>query len=354
MNTIKYLHIVAGLHEGARLDLSAGEHSIGCSEECDFVLSDAGVAAHHLRVLVEKHGVTFEPLNDASLQHKDRLWRTQATRARDYEIYGIGAARFYLCPAATQETRAGAFAASSPAAQRGRPTKLAYAACALFAAAGLFTYAEDGWLRRQPDPAALLAQARSTLAALELPDLNVQIDASQRLVISGFVQRTQDAQRLQRDTRLRALGTPVLRVHVAEQLLNRLQQDLDAPQVRADYAGNGTIVLRGSAAAGLRTRVTALRTDLAQVVKVEDRIDYRAAPAAQSAGANVALPVRIVAVHVGAISYFEDAEGARYFIGGSLRDGAQVTAISESSISFSKNGRSITHLLNEAAEHARL
>jgi hypothetical protein len=59
-------------------------------------------------------------------------------------------------------------------------------------------------------------------------------------------------------------------------------------------------------------------------------------------------------VHIGPVSYFEDADGARYFVGGSLRDGAQIMAITEASISFSKNGQTLTHELGESRAHANL
>jgi hypothetical protein len=365
MSEHKTLRIVAGLHEGARVTLRTGEYVLGRAEDCDIVLLDEAVAPRHARLVLDATRVRIEPIDGAPLHCKGKAVRANVKTVNDYEILSIGAAQFCLSPA--DESTSGASPAAPRAqaavyanaeatgtAGRTRVTRSIYAACALLAAAALFSYAEEGWRGRAAAPASALAQARSALAAMNLIDLTASLNARGQLVISGYVNTAQDAQRVREAKSLHSLGAPLMRFHVADQLIERLRQDLDAAGVSLDYLGSGKVALRGSGTAALRPVVQRLRQDLAQVVAIEDRIHYEA-PAPVRAAPNAApLPIRIVAVHVGAISYFEDADGARYFVGGSLRDGAQVTAISETSISFSKNGQSLIHTLSESGVHANL
>jgi hypothetical protein len=368
MSEQKTLRITSGLHEGARVNLIGGEYVIGSGEDCDIVLLDEGVAQRHARLVIDGVRLRIESIDGAALHTKGRAMLSKAKALGDYEIVSIGAAQFYLSPtgetaAAEDSPSASAAGASARAVKpehaaaartRTRFARSVYGASALLAAAAFFTYAEEGWRERGTAPMAALAQARAKLAALNLNDVAASLNARGQLVLSGYVNTAQDARRLREEKSLHALGAPLVQVHIAEQVLARLRQDLDAAGIAAGYLGGGRVALSGSGAAALKPRVQSLRRDLAQVIAIEDRIDYRAPVAARAAPSSAPLPVRIVAVHIGPVSYFEDADGARYFIGGSLRDGAQVTAISETSISFSKNGQSITHSLGESSAHAKL
>jgi len=59
----------------------------------------------------------------------------------------------------------------------------------------------------------------------------------------------------------------------------------------------------------------------------------------------VPLPVTVSSVMVGNPSYFLTDEGARYFVGGSLPDGAEVLAIDATQIQFRRQGQVIAYKL---------
>ena len=351
MEAKKTLRIVGGMHEGARLNLAPGDYVIGSAEDCDIVLRDASVAPRHVRLTVGRSTAHLRPIDRAVVGYRGNPLRSRIKRLRDFDMISAGGAEF--CLTAVDSNNA-AVTDVVPKIVAPRTTGLGraaapYALLGLLVAGTFVVYAEAVWQGQSADgrAKAALQQARSALTGMQLNEINVTLAADNALMVSGFVHSAQDAQRLRSEKSLQVLGAPQLHYQVADEIVNRVKQHLDPAKVNVAYLGAGKVGVSGRGDAALRARLERLSKDLSGVVVIEDRITYRNSLSAQPTLTASRLPIKIVAVQIGAPSYFQDQHGARYFVGGNLSDGAQVTSISDTQIQFHKNGQTIAYSIGQ-------
>src|SRR5690348_14124644 len=60
------LRITSGLHRGASMELTGSEYLVGSSDDCDVVLRDEAVSAHHCRLAREWSGFCVRDLRSGT------------------------------------------------------------------------------------------------------------------------------------------------------------------------------------------------------------------------------------------------------------------------------------------------
>jgi hypothetical protein len=358
MDANRTLRVVGGLHEGAHLDLPSGEYIVGRAAHCDIVLHDEGVAPEHVKLRIEGSTVQLSSIASAGAECRGRRLGSGVHRLRESDVVTVGSAAF--CVTAATNLAQTQVAESTQRLGRARPSLLGravapYALLGVLAVGTVFVYAEVVSSGQSAEVRAQngLAQARQAIRSAHLDEISVGLTPSGRLSATGYVRTVRDAQRLAAEPALTALGAPVLRYHVAQEIVARVKQHLDPAPVEVSYAGQGKIAVSGRGDASLRERMRRLSRDLDGVAVIDDQLVYVGATIAPPPQA-LKLPIRIVAVQSGAPSYFEDQHGARYFVGGSLSDGAQVTAIEDGQILFNKNGKSMRYALDQHGGEAHV
>jgi len=286
------LNIGTGLHAGASLKLTANQYLIGCAEDCDIVLRDTHIAAHHCSLIRGWAGFAVRDLRSKPA----RLLTPTDLRYDGGSIevkYEVGELHFVI----RQPPPAGLIqdSATADAPPVSRAVVLALVVGVLVAAVAL----------------SIVGRVEKHRSALE---------AQQIAAPSGGLNEKATA-RLMEEARL-ALADDHLKVELHE----------------------GRLLVEGSTAQiALKARIQALATDLRGTIPVEDRVTYLAQD--EPIDGPGPLPIRVQSVMVGQPAYFITDTGARYFVGGVLPDGAEVAAISAGEIRFTRAGHSIVYKL---------
>ena len=93
------LKIVGGLHKDAELFLAPDiQYSLGCSDECDIILSDAGVEQKHLSFRISQGEIHLDK-TDAPLYVDGSSVNTASSTLTSFQIVGIGGAHLAIGPA---------------------------------------------------------------------------------------------------------------------------------------------------------------------------------------------------------------------------------------------------------------
>lgn len=93
------LKIVGGLHKDAELFLAPDmQYSLGSSDECDIILSDAGVAQKHLSFRISQGKIHLEK-TDAPLYVDGTSESAASSLLESFQIVGIGGAHLAIGPA---------------------------------------------------------------------------------------------------------------------------------------------------------------------------------------------------------------------------------------------------------------
>jgi type III secretion protein D len=169
--------------------------------------------------------------------------------------------------------------------------------------------------------------------------------------LAGFVATQAERDALAQAARALRPGT-ALRVTVGDELVQRAREFLADPGIQPRYAGAGRLQLAGrpqqlTEAAELDRRLAQLRADLGQAVLLQDGLDRSQLRVAAAEPVVHPLPVRIAEVHADEPAHFRDADGARYFEGARLADGAEVVRIRADEILFRRHGREIRYAVVE-------
>lgn len=280
------LTITSGMHRGASMALSAREYLVGSGDDCDIALRDSTVAPHHCRLTREWFGFSICDLRAG----KPGPIAPQSVNYHGGEIealYEIGGVSFSLRqpPPVRHET-----VLEPPA--RTHPS----------------------WVL----PAALAAGLVVTIAAFAVTNRG-----------PGQAQHT--------------VAKRIVSVPPASELVEQARRALAAEGLQVGMY-SGRLRIEGTTTQmAVKDRIHTLAEDFRGTVAVEDRVTYvdahdRAAPAP-------AFPMRLRGVMVGNPSYFLTDQGARYFVGGVLPDGAEVVAIDARQIRFAVAGKVIVYNL---------
>jgi type III secretion system YscD/HrpQ family protein len=392
------LEVFSGLHRGAQVQLEQRPwYLIGAAEDCDVVLRDPGVHPHHFLVSQDGGSWVLRAL-DASLQvdgkelaagasitvsgsvlcslgsahlgvgqPESQAWRSMAAHAASLPVPAATA------PAEAVDSLTSQFAddmddaADGPAAMTlptrssatGRGTVLVGGFALLIAVTGAF-----GWVVHNQ---AQLQQreTKSSVAAivkeLGLSEIRTEADPHGHVSVQGTVATEALRSRMQKALKDAGLE-PTIDVVTGERLAASVQDTFRQRglQVDAQYAGNGKVVVAGTAASAQAEQV--IRDVLAKtpsVVTIElspppavstaaqDQHDATLVPRGQTSvvaspgGAGGRDAKRVVAVIGGELPYLVTQDGSRYFTGAMLPDGSLIERVDGHLVTFLRNGNRV-------------
>jgi hypothetical protein len=322
-----------GVHAGAQIRVTNSPTRLGSASDNDVVLRDAGVLPHHAELrrvdgrwaLYVVDGVaSFPPLVSGE--------RGQFVRQR-HAIGGCGLVLSQRRPLDKTPPSKGLRWKSTLAAL---VVPGLFVAAAALGAVGLMQLVK-------PTPTLALAQNRS-LAAEGWPDVQLQSKPSQETQITGYVNTPAALTALRQWVKGQGMDSASMLVRVGDDMAAKVREAVGDPGLKVSYLGAGRVRVAGSSNdLALRTRLLALRTDLAGAVLIDDQVAFAAQtePPRQHT-----LPVRILGISPGPNGSFTTVDGARYFVGGVLSDGAEVTAIQRDGIAFKMGEKNVFYPLN--------
>lgn len=334
------LRVVSGLHSGAERELAGGEMIlIGSGEDCDMVLADAGVAAHHallsfldgrfsLRALDAPLHVGTAMIHPGDPVELDRVQRV-----------GIGEAAiaFGAADDAGWERHVPGGLGPRPAPERtARPFTRRLPA---IAAVAVLSLAALGLFAVLVPPAAEAPDGREQLQRLVpeygIDDGQASLDPQGRLVLTGTVADTATRERIARriaderiDARLELRTGDDIAGDVAEILRG---QGITA---RTRYLGNGDVEVTGAfedeAALRAASFSRAMR-EVKGVVRVIPVDVSRSAVARRQAPVAPPKPVRIRVASIvrGDNPHLVSGKGDRYEVGAELPGIGTLVSITE-------------------------
>jgi Inner membrane component of T3SS, cytoplasmic domain len=325
------VRIVAGMHRGAALRLR-GAVALGSGDDNDIVLRDPDVRARHAQMRrVDGLWSLFDLQDGSEIPAFQTGRRGRFMRQR----HALGAAQLVITqplPPAPEPLQA----------QRIVSRVLAPALLVLAASLGAVVIVQ----LVTPASAGIVSGTRN-LGREGWPDVEIVTGANAPMVVRGYVDDAASLTRLQRWLNTQNLGHAMLTVRVGAELAARARDALADATLSVDYQPGGVVRVQGTTThPAVRERLRRITADLAGAVRVEDRVAFVEAP--DLTPKKHVLPVRIVDVRPGNAENggsFGSENGARYFVGAVLPDGAEVLAISEDSIEFSMSGRRIHYPL---------
>lgn len=361
-----WLLVARGLHQGARLALGTGRHTIGSDLGDDVLLGDEGIAAGHLVLEVGERAVTVVAEGGAAvslepsqaLQAGDRLelpW--SALRGRGHRIELGNAVVIGL---SIEQPRAEEAKAASTASGRARWQQMlpwrggvmgapAIALSCVLVLAGVAALSVDRTatqLRPTQDPAELRILLTQRDAWRQL---NVSSGPQGRIVLTGMVP---DRAALQEALRLAPLADaqPVVRVVVGDEVLRHVSQAVRDPAVKLELQPATTerpiplLVASGTTQRpGVPSLLGLLKKEWSGRVEIVDHTLYEA-DASNRRTLKVELPVRIVAVNLSE-RYVETADGKRFLPGSTVIAGTTLEAIEDEQLVFMVDGRRVDYRL---------
>jgi hypothetical protein len=356
--------VLTGRHEGASAAVDSAVTLIGSGGDYDVVLTDPGIATLHASVAFNPDGrpVVRWHASPADKTADDSADKPRPAEPDWYEPWQIGPVWVALAPAHFEWKQSQRWPrrddAPGPAARTFPRRALLWSLAGVAVLGGLLLASGTGTSFAGAEPAAAdsaqaaaqaAAQAqrlRERIAQLKLAD--VTLDASgEAWALTGFVATQAEHEALAQAAR--ALRPRIaLRVTVGDELVQRAREFLADPGIQARYAGAGRLHLAGrpqrlTEAAALDRSLGQLRADLGRTVALQDALDRAQLRVAAAEPVVHAMPVRIAEVHADEPAHFRDADGARYFEGARLADGAEVVRIRADEILFRKNGREIRY-----------
>lgn len=334
------LRILSGLHAGASRTLSSREMLlIGSGEDCDIVLSDAGVARHHAMVLRHDDSWTLRaidaPLGVAGhpLHPGDPM---ALPRAQRIELGDVGFAVAAEDDPAWMRLLPGS--APRPGAAKARPTGLrrprVLAALATVAVFSLVSVAVFAALVSPRDASAdPRRQVASLVREYHVVNHDITPNPDGTLVLTGTVRNIATLERIRQRVEADDIDA-VLNLRTGEDIAADVREVLRAEQITANtrYLGNGRVEVSGKGVdaqtllAVSHWRAMDAVNGLQQLV-----LPPGAARPAQTARADTQAAAdegdRVVAIIRGAHPHVLTANGRKYHVGSQLPDGGRLSVI---------------------------
>jgi type III secretion protein D len=286
------LSVETGLHAGACLQLVAGQYVIGCAPECDIVLRDSHVAEQHCKLIRGWAGFSVRDVRSkpAILVAPKEVKYDGGSIEASYEVGGL---RFLV---------------------------------------------------RQPAPAGI-SQGASGGGNAAKPRVAVMILISGVLVAAVCAAAMEQGKRSGVGAGAQPAAVPGsgLDANKASHLIEQARLALADTRIKVELHDGRLLVEGTTSETALKARIEALATDLRNTIRIEDRVNY--VGASVSPEGPEPLPIRVQSVMLGQPGYFITDNGARYFVGGVLPDGAEVVAIDADQIQFKRAGQTIVYKL---------
>lgn len=188
--------------------------------------------------------------------------------------------------------------------------------------------------------AALVVAGSEALA--ERGFLSVRFRANGRggLEVIGFVSDLAEERRLRQWLKRESYSGVRVSVRQVPQLLDDVRQVLRDDALHVSLHGRSLRIEGTTHQPPLKDRIRRLSAELRGWVEVDDRVVYT--PDSLTPGP---LPIRLRGVMLDEPRYLVTDSGARYFVGGTLPDGAEVVSIATDGIRFQKDGRILFYSL---------
>lgn len=348
------LVVTRGRHDGARVELTPGQHLIGADADCDVVLSDSGVTRRHCLLDVRAQELTLTTIEAAKVYLNGHAQSGVGIVVPSGSALLIGEACLiaeHLAAAAAPEdspaTRAAVPQISDSRRGPGRVMDwLAAWGVMVASVAGIGMAATVPSAMTSPasgKPAFDLQDLQATFGAIGGKELQVRVGKDGQVRLEGFVGDESAAAELRRRS-ARLPGVPIEHGYqVVESLHRQILGYLAERNVQLVYRGHGSFVASGRALSQrFRQRVAELTHELSGVVS----LDFGAVEAPYPPGEKRPLPLRIVSIQVSAPAQFSTSDGVRYFVGARLPDGAEVVSIQPDRVLFRREGHPIVYRLS--------
>ena len=287
------LKVETGLHAGACLKLAAGRYLIGCAPDCDIVLRDSHIAEQHCRLIRSWAGFSVRDVRSkpAMLVAPQEVKYDGGSIEACYEVGGL---RFVL---------------------------------------------------RQPPPAEISRDASSSGGNAVKVRMALMILIVGVLLAAVCMASIEQGKRqgTGAEARQPPLSGSGLDDKKAASLIEQARLALADARIKVELHDGRLLVVGMTSETALKARIQALATDLRSTIPVEDRVNY--VGVSVSPEGPQPLPIRVQSVMVGPPGYFTTDNGARYFVGGVLPDGAEVVAIGADEIQFKRAGQTIVYKL---------
>ena len=333
------LTVDSGLHRGATLELTSEQYLVGSADDCDIVLHDAPVAAHHCRIVRGWSGLSVRDVRTeppGTVAPKEVSYHEGAIGA-EYDVEGV---RFTL-----RQMPPG----RSPGDPGSGPTRqaslvlLSAVIVAIVLSVLTLTLTRVGRADEHSPVAmdARIVAGNRALATNGFTTARFRRGAQGGLEVTGLVADLAQKQSLTQLLGHANFGDPRVSVQVASEILEQARRALADERLQVDLREGRLSIAGSTPVLAVKERIRALTADLQGTVPVEDHTQYvdrdRDSPGP--------LPVRLSGVKLGNPSYFLTDSGDRYFVGGVLPDGAEVVAIDASQIRFRRGANVIVYSL---------
>ena len=333
------LTVMSGLHRGASMALRSDEYLIGSGPDCDIALRDRAIRPHHCRLTREWFGFSILELGAGNTQQiaPQTVNYQQGEIEAIYDIGGLTVSLRQPPPPREQVT-------TDPLSHARRSWILPAAiAASLVAAIAIFVLVNPGTRRPQPPIESRIAAGNLALVSQGFGTVHFRRDSAGRLEIVGLVTDIAERKRLSEWLRHARYDDAHPVLQPVSELLEQARRALAADELHIDVGAGGLRITGTTSQLAVKERIRTLAEDLRGTVAVEDHVSY--VDARQRSSPAPAFPVRLRGVMVGNPSYFLTDQGARYFVGGVLPDGAEVLAIDARQIRFAVAGKVIVYNL---------
>lgn len=315
------IRCVDGLHRGA-LARCRSAATLGSAEDNDIILRDPGVRAHHAELRrVDGRWLIFDAQNGNPLPVIESRRGVRSER----RLHALGSAQLVLSQVLSAKERV-----TGAPNGRGVSRQWRFVPLMLVGLSGLMGASVVVHLV-QPAEARLQSGQRN-LAVEGFPDVQWLALPGAAAELSGYVDDAHARQRLEAWLARQNSRAVLSHVRVGTELVSRVREGLRTPSLAVSYQGAGRVLVKGETdSKAVQERLQRLHDDLAGVVQIDNQTTL---VARQSARREHRLPVKVQDVRTGVAGSFSDGEGARYFVGGVLPDGAEVVAIGADQIEF--------------------
>ena len=332
----KVLRIVAGLHAGASRPLAEQEMLVvGSGDDCDIVLADTGVAAHHALITLVGGTFTLRAL-DAPVRIEGKpLHPGDPVEVRPLQRVDLGEAAIAFGGDDEAAWDALFPAIADPARKRRAQPLLRrlplIAAVAVLALAAVAVVA--AFLPRQGQQVDARAYLQSLVPQHRITQPKIGTDVNGVPVISGTVESDAVRQRIVQQLRDAGINASVA-LRTGEDLASDVREVFRMAGINVDthYVGEGTVRIDGKVDQQAFTKVLGSRAlaDVGvDVVPGPELAPASAAPKAQDERARIAAqpPVDIVSVVRGRMPYVVDSNGQQYATGDMIPGHGRLIAV---------------------------
>jgi type III secretion protein D len=354
------LRVVSGLHAGAERELVGSEMIlIGSGDDCDMVLADAGVAAHHallsfvdgrfsLRALDAPLHVGTVLIHPGDPVELDRVQRV-----------GIGEAAIAFGAsddAGWEQLVPGGLGPRLTASPRSRPFLRRLPAIAAVAVVSLASLAIFAAAMPQgeaaPDPRA---QLQGLVPEYGIDDGQANVDLQGRLVLTGTVPDAATRERIARRIAEEQIDAR-LELRTGDDIAGDVAEILRGQGITAvtRYLGNGDVEAKGRFEDEAALRAAAFSRAMREVKGVVRVIPVNVSEAAVARRQAPAVPAKPVRIRVAAIvrgdnPHVVSGKGDRYEVGAELPGIGTLVSITENSAHALRPDGNLERLRVEAA-----